>query len=100
MTITRYINFSPYSGSFNKKLAESENSETYCAVDEMVIPFKGYHSLKVYMSKKSTKRNYKMWCRPGVPGYVYEWVVNCEIPAGYEVYYQPKETEYVVLRLY
>ena len=49
---------------------ESVTLETYMAVDEMMIPFKGRHSAKMYMPKKPVKWGYKMWCRAGIPGYI------------------------------
>lgn len=41
-------------------------------IDEQMVPFKGRHSLKVYMTKKPVKWGYKMWARAGRSGYVYE----------------------------
>ena len=36
--------------------------ETNEAVDEMIISFKGKHSVKMYMPKKPVKWGYKLWC--------------------------------------
>ena len=49
--------------------------ETYHAIDEMMIPFKGRHGLKMYMPKKPTKWRNKLWCRAGISGNVYDFEV-------------------------
>ncbi|KAH8028972.1 hypothetical protein HPB51_021674 [Rhipicephalus microplus] len=46
--------------------------EDCLAVDEMIVPFKGRHSLKVYMNKKPRKWGYKVWTLAGRSGYVYK----------------------------
>lgn len=54
-----------------EKYAERENC---VAVDEMMIPFKGRHSLKVYMMKKPKKWGYKVWVNAGQSGYVHKFI--------------------------
>lgn len=39
----------------NKNFLDAAEIEPCLAVDEMIIPFKGRHSLKVYMMKKQKK---------------------------------------------
>lgn len=55
----------------NEKFQEATEMEPCLAVDEMMIPFKGRHSLKVYMMKKPKKWGYKVWTLAGRSGYVY-----------------------------
>ena len=54
-----------------EKCAERENC---VAVDEMMIPFKGRHALKVYMMKKPKKSGYKVWVNAGQSGYVHKFI--------------------------
>ena len=93
----------PVLDHFNKKFQDSAKAETCQAVDEMMIAFKGRHALKVYMPNKPTKWGYKLWCRAGVSGYVYAFEVSGGllrgIPKDYQIEYDPKESECVVLRL-
>uniref|UniRef100_A0A8C5WHF7 Sp3 transcription factor n=2 Tax=Tetrapoda TaxID=32523 RepID=A0A8C5WHF7_9ANUR len=49
--------------------------ETNQSVDEMMVPFKGRDSRKVYMSKKNIKWGYKLWARCGLSGYVYQFEI-------------------------
>lgn len=49
------------------------NKETHVSVDEQIIPFKGRHSLKVYMMKKPNKWGYKVWVMAGQSGYVHKF---------------------------
>ena len=60
---------------FNARFNEVAFPETNEAVDEMMIPFKGKHSVKMYMTKKPVKWGYKLWCRAGISGYVYEFEI-------------------------
>ena len=60
---------------FNARFSEVVFPETNEAVDEMMIPFKGKHSVKMYMPKKPVKWGYKLWCRAGISVYVYEFDV-------------------------
>lgn len=77
--------------------------ETYHAIDEMMIAFKGHHSLKMYMPKKPTKWGYKLWVRAGVSGYVYDFEISGGNtkgpPDGVQVSPALGESEFVVLRL-
>ena len=57
---------------FNARFSEVVFPETNEAVDEMMIPFKGKHSVKMYMPKKPVKWGYKLW---GISVYVYEFDV-------------------------
>ena len=74
------------------------------SVNEVIVAFKGKDSVKVYMFKKPTKWGYKMWCRNGISGYVYQFEVrggkgslgpsaDCNPPQRLGV------SEFVVLRL-
>ncbi|KAH8038613.1 hypothetical protein HPB51_002737 [Rhipicephalus microplus] len=57
----------------NKNFLNAAEMEPCLAVDEMIIPFKGRHSLKVYMMKKPKKWGYKVWTLAGRSGYVYKF---------------------------
>ena len=93
----------PVLNHFNKKFQENAANETYQAINEMMIAFKGRHSLKVYMPKKPTKWGYKLWCRAGVSGYVYQFELSGGLlrgpTLGIQINYEPKEAACVVLRL-
>ena len=45
------------------------------AIDEMMIPFKGWHDAKMCMPKKPVKWGYRMWCRAGISGYICDFEV-------------------------
>jgi len=47
--------------------------ETTQSIDEMMIPSKIRHSMKVYMPNKPIKWGYKVWVRAGASGYVYKF---------------------------
>ena len=49
--------------------------ELFVAVDEQMVPFKGRHSLKVYMKKKPKKWGYKIWALGGKSGYVHKFYI-------------------------
>jgi len=76
-------------------------SESHQAVDEQIIPFKGRHSMKVYMAKKPKKWGYKAWVRAGRSGYVYDYYLcgdnTVVTPPGIPEYIG--ESGRVVLRL-
>lgn len=57
----------------NKKFSEIAEEEACQSVDEQMIPFKGKHSLKVYMVKKPLKWGYKVWVRAGQSGFVHQF---------------------------
>ena len=57
---------------FNARFNKVVFLETNEAVDEMIISFKGKHSVKMYMPKKPVKWGYKLW---GISVYVYEFDV-------------------------
>ena len=59
-----------------EKFFEAVIPETYVAVDEQVIPFKGASSLKRCLPKKPKKWGYKLWALAGVSGYVYTFEVD------------------------
>ena len=74
------------------------------SIDEMMVAFKGRYSAKMYMSKKPTKWGYKLWCRAGVSGYIYDFEVvgarNTKgTPTSMNLSTVLGESEYVVLRL-
>lgn len=55
----------------NEAFVGADEMEPCIAVDEVIIPFKGRHSLKVYIMKKLKKWGYKVWTLAGRSGYVY-----------------------------
>ena len=78
--------------------------ETFQAIDEMMVPFKGKHGAKMYMPKKPIKWGYKLWCRAGISGYVYDFEVvggtgTSGTPANIQSTHTFGESENVVLRL-
>lgn len=52
---------------------ECAEPESFVSVDEQIIPFKGRHSLKVYMQKKPKKWGYKVWAQGGQSGHVHKF---------------------------
>ncbi|XP_064468999.1 piggyBac transposable element-derived protein 2-like, partial [Ornithodoros turicata] len=58
--------------ALNTNFWQASEIESCVSVDEMMIPFKGRHSLKVYMRNKPSKWGYKAWTLPGRSGYVYK----------------------------
>ena len=90
---------------FNARFNEVVFPETNEAVDEMMIPSKGKHSVKMYIPKKSVKWGYKLWCRAGISGYVYELEVfggkgTKGTPENIQSQYVFGESENIVLRLF
>lgn len=55
----------------NEAFIGAAEMESCVAVAEIIIPFKGRHSLKVYMMKKPKKWGYKVWTLAGRSGYAY-----------------------------
>lgn len=55
----------------NSKFWQAAEIKACIAGDEMMIPFKGRHSLKVYNRNKPSKWGYKAWALTGGSGYVY-----------------------------
>lgn len=72
---SRLYKLHPLLTSLRKRFRNVVEMETYLAIDEMMIPFKGRHGLKKYMPKKPVKWGYKLWCRAGISGYVYDFEV-------------------------
>ena len=68
----------PFVDYIRQKFFEVVIPETYVAVDEQVVPFKGASSLKRYLPKKPKKWGYKLWALAGVAGYVYTFEVDGE----------------------
>ena len=90
---------------FNARFNEVVFPETNEAMDEMMIPFKGKHSVRMYMPKKSVKWGYKLWCRAGISGYVYEFEVlrgkgTKGTPENIQSQYVFRESENIVLHLF
>ena len=88
---------------FSNVFKASVVPETMQAIDEMMIPFKGRHSAKIYMPKKPTKWGYKLWCRADISGYVYDFEVLGSPyakgpPADLEETHRFGESEYVIMR--
>ena len=65
----------PLVSYLRKKFEDSVGSETCQAIDEQMVPFKGKHGGKVYMPKKPYKWGFKLWCRAGISGYIYDFDV-------------------------
>ena len=88
---------------FNTRFNEVAISETKKAVNE-IMPFKGKHSAKMYMAKKPMEWGNKLWCRPGISGYVYDFdVIGDKVtkgtPDNIQSHYVFGESQHVVLRL-
>lgn len=64
----------PLIEKLNLNFSKCALPEKCIAVDEQIIPFKGRHSLKVYMMKKPKKWGYKVWVQAGQSGYVHNFV--------------------------
>ena len=54
----------------------SINPEKHMSIDEQVVPFKGKHNLKRYLTKNPKKCGYKVWARAGLSGYIYDFEVD------------------------
>lgn len=63
----------PLIDMLSSTFARCAEPEMYVSVDEQIIPFKGRHSLKVYMLKKPKKWGYKVWVQAGQSGYVHKF---------------------------
>ena len=59
-----------------KTISNCAENEMHMSVDEQIIPFKGRHSLKVYMKNKPKKWEYKMWALAGQSGYLHKFYVS------------------------
>lgn len=64
----------PLIDQLNMNFLNCAHREVCIAIDEQIIPFKGRHSLKVYMMKKPTKWGYKVWVHAGQSGYVHKFI--------------------------
>ena len=94
----------PLIGRLRSKFKHVEEPETFMLIDEMMIAFKGRHSAKVYKPTKSTKSGYKIWCRAGISGHIYDFEVmgarsTKGPPTSMNLLTALGESEYVVLRL-
>ncbi|XP_014678507.1 PREDICTED: piggyBac transposable element-derived protein 3-like [Priapulus caudatus] len=56
----------------NENITQCAEMETCLSVDEQIIPFKGRHSLKIYMKNKPKKWGYKVWVLAGQSGYAHK----------------------------
>ena len=56
--------------NLNRNFESHADPEQIMSVDEQMIPFKGRHSLKVYMKNKPSKWGIKAWGLAGQTGYV------------------------------
>ena len=54
----------------NANFKKNAQPEKCLSVDEQIIPSKGRHSMKVYMSKNPQKWGYKNWVLAGQSEYV------------------------------
>ncbi|KAL3218436.1 hypothetical protein MRX96_005942 [Rhipicephalus microplus] len=71
--IDRLYRVRPVLQRLNKNFLNAAEMEPCLAVGEMIIPFKGRHSLKIYMMKNPKKWGYKVWTLAGRSGYVYKF---------------------------
>ena len=99
----RIYKLQPPIDKFRKNFKEKVLPETYHAIDEMMVAFKGRHGLKQYMQKKPTKWGYKLWCRSGISGYTYDFEVcgseTKGLPDGVNLVRPVGEYGNVVIRL-
>ena len=65
----------PLIRSISSGFEDCAEPELVGAVDEQIVPFKGRHSLKVYMKKKPKKWGYKIWALGGKSGYIHKFYV-------------------------
>ena len=63
----------PLLTNINRNFSNCAQLEKFMAIDEQIIPFKGRHSLKVYMRNKPKKWGYKVWALAGQYGYLYKF---------------------------
>lgn len=66
----------PLIRKLNKNMDACAEPELFVSIDEQIIPFKGRHSLKVYMKSKPRKWGYKLWVKAGKSGYVHSFVFD------------------------
>ena len=64
----------PLLEKLNVQFEACAEKEMKVSVDEQIVPFKGRHSLKVYMMKKPNKWGYKVWAMAGSSGYVHKFM--------------------------
>ena len=57
------------------RFGDCAEHELFVAVDEQIVPFKGHHSLKMYMKKRPKKWGFKIWALGGKSGYVHKFYV-------------------------
>ena len=69
----RLFKIRPIIARLNDNFRKNAERETHVSVDEQIIPFKGRHSLKIYMVKKPKKWGYKLWVLAGTSGYVHKF---------------------------
>ena len=65
----------PLIDHFKIVFSNSVIPSTSQANNEMMVPFKEYHGLKMYKPKKPVKWWYKIWSCAGISGYVYGFEV-------------------------
>ncbi|GFO23342.1 PiggyBac transposable element-derived protein 3 [Plakobranchus ocellatus] len=70
----RLFRVRPLIEKLNIQFEACAEKEMWVSVDEQIIPFKGRHSLKVYMMKKPKKWGYKVWVMTRASGYVHKFV--------------------------
>ena len=54
---------------------EHAETEEVMSVDEMMVPYKGHLTLKVYMKNKPSKWGIKLWGLSGISGYTYKFQI-------------------------
>lgn len=86
-TNDRLIRIRPILDAFLNSFKSSCDPEENLSLDEMMVPFKGRHSLKQYVRNKPHPWGFKIWTVSGVSGYVY----NFEIYQGREARVRTQE---------
>lgn len=59
----RLFKIQPLPDNFREAFQLTVHPETHMSIDEIMVPFKGKHSIKVYMPKKPIKWGDKLSCR-------------------------------------
>lgn len=100
----RCYKLQPIIDHLREKFSSTVVPETFLAVDEQVVPFKGASGLKRYLPKKPKKWGYKLWAMAGMSGYVYNFEIDGEKgkagpPVGCSAPRSVGESGFVVLRL-
>lgn len=80
----RLFKIRPLIDILNTNFRECAEFEKHMSVDEQKVPFKGHHSLKVYMEKKPKKWKYKLWGLAGYSGFLHKFSIQSDNVATIE----------------